>query len=82
MFSMTLGLLIHAAYRSLGLALGELKLGIWGLIINIIAFAWSLFELINIASYYLTTSPDALVGNLDSSSCIDIILIATTLSIL
>ena len=29
--------------------LGELKLGKWGLIINSLAFAWSLFELINIS---------------------------------
>ena len=29
--------------------LGELKLGIYGLIINVLAFIWSLFELINIA---------------------------------
>lgn len=29
--------------------LGELKLGKWGLIINSLAFIWSLFELINIA---------------------------------
>ena len=40
--------------------LGELKLGAWGLIINCVAFSWSLFELINIAwprSY--AVSPDA-----------------------
>jgi amino acid transporter len=30
-------------------ALGELKLGRWGLMINVLAFSWSLFELINIA---------------------------------
>ena len=29
--------------------LGELKLGAWGLVINILAFIWSVFELINIA---------------------------------
>ncbi|SEP93905.1 APC family permease [Nitrosomonas ureae] len=29
--------------------LGQLKLGIWGLVINSLAFAWALFELINIA---------------------------------
>jgi amino acid transporter len=29
--------------------LGELKLGKWGLVINTLAFIWSLFELINIA---------------------------------
>ena len=30
-------------------ALGELKLGGWGLAINTMAFLWSVFELINIA---------------------------------
>ena len=30
-------------------ALGELKLGRWGLVINTVAFLWSVFELINIA---------------------------------
>ena len=30
-------------------ALGKLNLGIWGLVINIIAFLWTLFELVNIA---------------------------------
>src|SRR5688500_12029847 len=30
-------------------ALGELKLGAWGLVINTVAFAWSVFELVNIA---------------------------------
>jgi amino acid transporter len=29
--------------------LGELKLGVWGLAINAVAFSWSLFEFINIA---------------------------------
>ncbi len=30
-------------------ALGELRLGIWGLVINLAAFLWSLFEFVNIA---------------------------------
>jgi len=30
-------------------ALGELRLGVWGLVINVAAFFWSLFEFINIA---------------------------------
>jgi hypothetical protein len=61
MFSMTTGVGLYT--RLTGRwdpALGELKLGRWGLIINIIAFLWSLFELINIAwpRTYLA-SPDA-----------------------
>ena len=28
---------------------GELKLGTWGLVINIVAFLWSVFEFVNIA---------------------------------
>ncbi|TYP91112.1 MULTISPECIES: APC family permease [Nitrosomonas] len=50
MFSMTTGVGLYT--RLTGRwdpALGELRLGRWGLIINIIAFLWSLFELINIA---------------------------------
>ena len=30
-------------------ALGELRLGVWGLVINVAAFLWSVFEFINIA---------------------------------
>jgi amino acid transporter len=30
-------------------ALGELRLGVWGLVINLAAFLWSLFEFVNIA---------------------------------
>jgi amino acid transporter len=30
-------------------ALGELRLGIWGLAINVVAFLWSVFEFVNIA---------------------------------
>ncbi|MCW5600301.1 APC family permease [Nitrosomonas sp.] len=85
MFSMTTGVGLYT--RLTGRwdpALGELKLGIWGLIINIIAFAWSLFELINIAwpRTYLT-SPDAPWWQIWAVPLVlSIILIATTLSIL
>ena len=30
-------------------SLGELKLGIWGLVINVVAFLWSAFEFVNIS---------------------------------
>ena len=30
-------------------SLGELKLGVWGLVINVAAFLWSVFEFVNIA---------------------------------
>jgi len=30
-------------------ALGELRLGVWGLVINVAAFLWSMFEFVNIA---------------------------------
>jgi amino acid transporter len=30
-------------------ALGDLRLGVWGLVINLVAFLWSLFEFVNIA---------------------------------
>ena len=30
-------------------ALGELRLGVWGLVINVAAFLWSVFEFVNIA---------------------------------
>jgi len=41
-------------------ALGELKLGAWGLVINAIAFIWSVFEFINIAwPRPYAVSPDA-----------------------
>ena len=30
-------------------ALGELRLGVWGLVINLVAFLWSVFEFVNIA---------------------------------
>lgn len=50
MFAMTTGVGLFA--RLTGRwdpALGELKLGAWGLVINVAAFVWSVFELINIA---------------------------------
>src|SRR5688500_14945864 len=50
MFSMTTGVgLFTRLTGRWNPALGELKLGIWGLLINIIAFLWSVFELVNIA---------------------------------
>jgi amino acid transporter len=30
-------------------SLGELRLGVWGLVINLVAFLWSVFEFVNIA---------------------------------
>ena len=50
MFAMTTGVGLFARLTGRwNPALGELKLGAWGLVINIVAFLWSLFELINIA---------------------------------
>lgn len=50
MFAMTTGVgLFTRLTGRWNPALGELKLGRWGLVINLLAFAWSLFELINIA---------------------------------
>ncbi|SEM79409.1 APC family permease [Nitrosomonas marina] len=50
MFAMTTGVgLFTRLTGRWNPALGELKLGAWGLVINCAAFAWSLFELINIA---------------------------------
>ena len=50
MFTMTTGVgLFTRLTGRWNPALGELKLGIWGLIINFIDFLWSVFELINIA---------------------------------
>lgn len=50
MFAMTTGMgLFSRLTGRWNPALGELKLGVWGLPINIMAFIWSLFELINIA---------------------------------
>lgn len=50
MFSMTTGVGLYARLSGRwNPALGELKLGIWGLLINLVAFAWSVFEFVNIA---------------------------------
>jgi len=50
MFAFTTGFALFARLTGRwNPALGELKLGGWGLVINILAFIWSLFELINIA---------------------------------
>ncbi len=50
MFAMTTGVGLFARLTGRwNPALGELKLGAWGLVINVLAFLWSLFELINIA---------------------------------
>lgn len=50
MFAMTTGVGLFARLSGRwNPALGELKLGAWGLVINIAAFVWSMFELINIA---------------------------------
>jgi amino acid transporter len=61
MFAMTTGVgLFTRLTGRWNPALGELKLGVWGLIINVVAFLWSVFELINIAwprSY--AVAPDA-----------------------
>jgi len=41
-------------------ALGELRLGVWGAVINVAAFLWSLFEFVNIAwPRAYAVSPDA-----------------------
>ncbi|MHC9062049.1 APC family permease [Nitrospira sp. CMX1] len=61
MFAMTTGVGLYT--RLTGRwdpALGQLKLGAWGLLINMTAFVWSLFEFINIAwPRPYATSPDA-----------------------
>lgn len=50
MFAMTTGVgLFTRLTGRWNPALGELKLGVWGLVINAIAFIWSLFEFVNIA---------------------------------
>ena len=50
MFTMTTGVGLYARLSGhWNPALGQLNLGRWGLPINLIAFHWSLFELINIA---------------------------------
>ena len=61
MFAMTTGVGLYT--RLTGRwdpSLGELKLGTWGLLINIAAFLWSLFEFLNIAwPRPYATSPNA-----------------------
>jgi amino acid transporter len=61
MFAMTTGVGLYARLTGRwNPALGELKLGVWGLVINVAAFLWSLFEFVNIAwprSY--AVAPDA-----------------------
>ena len=50
MFAMTTGVGLFARLSGhWNPALGELKLGVWGLAINVAAFLWSLFEFINLA---------------------------------
>ncbi len=50
MFTMTMGVGLFARLTGRwNPDLGRMKLGRWGLVINVVAFAWSLFELINIA---------------------------------
>jgi len=50
MFAMTTGVGLYTRLTGRwNPALGELKLGAWGLMINMIAFIWSLFEFVNIA---------------------------------
>ncbi|MDH5670429.1 MAG: hypothetical protein OEY86_20700, partial [Nitrospira sp.] len=61
MFTMTTGVGLYARLSGRwNPALGKLNLGRWGLPINIIAFHWSLFELVNIAwPRPYAISPDA-----------------------
>jgi amino acid transporter len=50
MFVMTTGVGLYSRLRGRwNPALGELKLGGWGLAINVTAFLWSMFEFVNIA---------------------------------
>lgn len=50
MFAMTTGVGLYTRLTGRwNPALGELKLGVWGLVINVAAFLWSLFEFSNIA---------------------------------
>jgi amino acid transporter len=50
MFAMTTGVGLYTRLTGRwNPALGELKLGTWGLVINTVAFLWSLFEFVNIA---------------------------------
>jgi amino acid transporter len=50
MFAMTTGVGLYTRLTGRwNPALGELRLGAWGLVINVAAFLWSLFEFVNIA---------------------------------
>ena len=50
MFAMTTGVGLYTRLTGRwNPALGELKLGVWGLVINVAAFLWSVFEFVNIA---------------------------------
>jgi amino acid transporter len=50
MFAMTTGVGLYTRLTGRwNPALGELKLGVWGLAINVAAFLWSVFEFVNIA---------------------------------
>ena len=50
MFAMTTGVGLYTRLTGRwNPALGELKLGAWGLTINVAAFLWSLFEFVNIS---------------------------------
>jgi amino acid transporter len=50
MFAMTTGVGLYTRLTGRWKpALGELKLGVWGLAINVVAFLWSLFEFVNIS---------------------------------
>ena len=50
MFAMTTGVGLYTRLTGRwNPALGELKLGVWGLVINMAAFLWSLFEFVNIS---------------------------------
>ena len=50
MFAMTTGVGLYTRLTGRwNPALGELRLGVWGLVINVAAFLWSVFEFVNIA---------------------------------
>jgi amino acid transporter len=61
MFAMTTGVGLYTRLTGRwNPALGELKLGVWGLAINVAAFLWSVFEFVNIAwPRAYAVSPDA-----------------------
>jgi len=61
MFAMTTGVGLYTRLTGRwNPALGELRLGVWGLVINTVAFIWSVFEFVNIAwPRTYAVSPDA-----------------------